>query len=59
MEPEIAGRFMSDLQALQAVRAPEFPLEPFTTQGDITSRRPSRVPSPAVFVSPGPKGPGF
>lgn len=59
MEPEIAGRYMSDLEALQPVRAPFFPLDPFTTEGDITSRRPARVPSPATFVSPGPKGPGF
>jgi len=56
---EIAGRFMSDLLSTQPVVEEDFPLTPFTTQGQITSRRPSRVPSPAVFISPGSKGPGF
>jgi len=56
---EIAGRFMSDLLSAQPVVEEDFPLTPFTTQGQITSRRPSRVPSPAVFISPGSKGPGF
>jgi hypothetical protein len=56
---ELAGRYFSDLLSVEPVVDEDFPLEPFVTQGDITSRRPNRTPSPAVFVSPGPKGPGF
>jgi len=56
---ELAGRYISDLLSIEPVQEEDFPLTPFTTQGQITSRRPSRVPSPAVFISPGSKGPGF
>lgn len=55
----LAGRYMLDISSIEPVVDEDFPLTPFVTQGQITSRRPNRTPSPAVFLRPGPKGPGF
>lgn len=56
---ETAGRYMLDLYSIEPTPREDFPLNPFVTQGQITSRRPARSPSPATFYTPGRKGPGF
>jgi len=60
---EIAGRYISpfntNLMALQPVVDEDFPLTPFTTQGNIRSPRPYRASPPITFMFPGAKGPGF